>query len=235
VKTTPHKNRWTVRVRTSLVVLLTLGCCEANFNANAIDVKPAARAGVVSSIWTVQKDASKVTLITLDGEPIPVRVQPETLIAGMCVHCNLIMEVPAGEIGKNCKRCPCSSKSAECFVNKVSGEKGWPDLFRALPKGTTLLAEYVEPGKPESGLKRLTIDPKTALLPIKSAAIPSLDTLTAAAKGVGGTRVEVGDDGKRLLIHLKSDWTQDRETRLVKLLSPSGVEVAFPSDEKGAN
>jgi hypothetical protein len=234
VKATPYKNRWNGKVRTSLI-LLVVGLCASDFHAKAVDVKPAAHAGVVSSIWTVQRDTSKVSLITLDGEPIPVSVQPETLIAGMCVHCNLVMEVAAGQIGKNCAKCACSAKSAECFVNRVAGEKGWPDLFRALPKGTTLLAEYQEPGKPESGLKRLTVDPKTALLPIKSDSLPSIDTLTTAAKGVGGTRVELGDDGKRLLIHLKSDWTQDRETRLAKLLSPSGIEVAFPSDEKGAN
>ena len=222
-----RRNRWIARIGTSLTLLI-LGCTVGDFQARAVDVKPPARPGVVSTLWATQKDDSKVTLITLNGEPTSASVQSETLIAGMCVHCNLMMEVSAGQIAKNCKRCACSSNSAECFVNKVSGKKSWADLLGALPKGVTLLAEYTEPGKPESGLKRLTIDSKTALLPIKCASPPSTDALAPLVKGVGGTSVEVGEDGKRLLVHLKSDWTQDKEIRLEKLLAQSGVEVVFP-------
>jgi hypothetical protein len=227
MKSALYKNRWTGTVWTS-VIFLALNCCTADFNAKAIADKTAARAGVESTIWALEKEASKVTLITLHGDPVQVAVRPETLIAGICVHCNLVMEIPVGQLAKNCPRCACNSNGAECFVNKVSGKKSWADLLNSFPKGTTLLAEYVEPGKPESGMKRLTIDPKTALLPIRSASPPSLDAVIAAAKGVGGTSVELGEDGKRLLIHLKSDWSQDREIRLAKLLAPSGVEVAFP-------
>ncbi|MCW3095693.1 MAG: hypothetical protein JWL77_1311 [Chthonomonadaceae bacterium] len=234
MKSALYKNRWTGTVWTS-AIFLALCCCTPDFNAKAIAAKTAAHAGVESTIWALEKEASRLTLITLHGDPIPVAVRSETLIAGICVHCNLVMEIPVGQIAKNCTKCACSSNAAECFVNKVAGKKSWADLLNSLPKGTTLLAEYVEPGKPESGVKRLTIDPKTALLPIRSASPPSLDAVTAAAKGVGGTSVELGEDGKRLLIHLKSDWSQDREIRLAKLLAPSGVEVAFPSQEKGAN
>ncbi len=189
---------------------------------------------IIATPLTLQKEDAKVTMMTLHGESISVSVQPDTLIAGMCVHCNLMMEVKAGQNAKDCKKCACSLSNTECFVNQVTGKNGWADMFTAFPNGTVLLVEYVAAGKPESGLKRLTIDHKAALLQIKSASIPTVEALTSAAKAVGGTSVELGNEGTRLLIHLKNDWSRDKATRLAKSLAQIGVEIACPVQVTGA-
>ena len=214
------------------ILLLALGCVAGGATATGDQNKQAPPSGVVATLWGAPGDGDKVTLLVLHGDPLTVTVQPDTLIAGMCVHCNIFMEVKAAQCAKSCTTCPCRGRNAECFVNKAAGKNGWADLFKTLPKGTALRVETMQPDKPESGLKRLTIDYKTALLPLKSASAPALEEVMKAAKAVGGTSVEMGDEGKRLLIHLKTDWTQDKETRFAKALAQIGVEVAFPLPPK---
>ena len=215
----------------STVMLLMVGCGILDYCATANEDKKPHTQGIVSTIWALQKDDENITVMPLHGDRIRLTLQPETLIAGMCVHCNMVMEIKAGQNAKNCTKCACNCSNSECFVNKVAGKNGWAEMLKALPKGTVLLVEYLKADKPESGLKRLTIDHRTALLPIRSASAPSIHDLTVAAKTVGGTNVELGCEGKRLLIHLKDDWTQAKETRLLKSLSQIGVEMDFSFQE----
>lgn len=228
------RRTYRVKIVCAMVMLLTLGCIVGGASTTGEENKSAHPSGFVSTFSGLQSSGDKVTLLVLKGDPLTLAVQPDTRIAGTCVHCNIFMEVKAAQCAKSCTTCPCNNSNAECFVNKPAGKNAWADLFKALPKGTALRVETTQPDKPESGLKRLTIDCKTALLPIKSASAPALEDLTAAAKAVGGTSVEVSDEGKRLLIHLKTDWTQDKETRLAKALAQIGVDVAFPVPAKAA-
>jgi hypothetical protein len=227
VKSEHCKDMW-VRKYCATALLLVLGCVGSDFSAKADKDRKVVSPGIVSTIWAWEKEDAKVTLITLNGDPVPLAVQPDTLIAGTCVHCNMVMEVKAGQSARNCAKCACNLSNTECFVNKAAGKNGWADILKALPQGTALRVEYRESDKPASGLKRMTIDYKTALLPISSASAISAEDLKAAVKAVGGTNLELGDDSKRLLIHLKNDWTQDKETRLAKSLAQLGVDVAFP-------
>jgi hypothetical protein len=227
VKSDHCKDTWAGRV-CATVLLLVLGCAGLGFSAKADNDKKVVRPGIVSTLWALEKEDAKVTLMTLNGDPVVLAVEPDTLIAGTCVHCNMVMEVKAGQSARNCAKCACNLSNTECFVNKAAGKKGWADMLQALPKGTALRVEYKESDKPASGMKRMTIDYKTALLPIRSASALSAEDLKAAVKAVGGTNLELGDDSKRLLIHLKNDWTQDKETRLAKSLAQMSVDVAFP-------
>lgn len=229
-----HSKTGGLKTACAMITLLTLACVVSGAGATDDEKKSARPTGVVSTLWGLQDAGEKVTLLVMHGDPLTLAVQPDTLLAGMCLHCNIVMEVKAGQSAKTCTKCACNTGNAECFVNKVAGKNGWTDLFKALPKGTVLRVETMQADKPDSGLKRLTIDYKTALLPIQSASAPTLDVMLAAAKAVGGTSVELDDEGTRLLIHLKTDWTQDRETRLAKSLAQIGVDVAFPPQEKAA-
>lgn len=241
MKNKKYNSKWFSKF-CATILLLTFGCLLLDFAAKANgakneaknEYKKASSPGIVSTMWTLQKEDAKVRLITLNDDPILITIQPETLIAGMCVHCNLVMEIKAGQNAKNCTKCACSLSNTECFLNKVAGKNGWADMLKAMPPGTALLVEYLDAGKPQSGLKRLTIDYKTVLLPIKSASSPSAEDLKAAVRAVGGTSVELGDEGKRLLIHLKNDWTQDKEIRLAKSLAQIGVAIDFPAQETAA-
>ncbi len=73
--------------------------------------------------------------------------------------------------------------------------------------------------------KRLVVDRHKALFSVIGMATIATEDLLKIGKSVGATDVERSEDGKRLQLTLKEDWTADREARWERALSKVGAKV----------
>ena len=193
----------------------------------------AKRGGAVTTLWEVQKESEKVALLEQGKDrPITVTVSADTILGGICYDCRLFQQFKAGEAVKNCslgKTCACDKLNIECLAWKPVKPKTWEAMLQALPRGIALRATYKEAGKPESGVKTLTVDRRTVLLPVEGLSAKTPEQLLALVKPIGGVKAEMVGNGNQLLIDLRVDWTLDREARFEKALADAGAKVAFES------
>jgi len=198
----------------------------------ADDAKPTAPLG---SFWALPKEDGKLTL-TLAGQadPVTVTVSDTTILAGICLDCSLPLEFKPGETNKKCNVCGCAVTNAACIVGKAVKEGTWQAMIKGLPHGVGLRPTFVTADKPESGLKKLLVDLRSVLLPVSGLDGQTPDQLLALVKPLGGSQAELIDGGKRLSIHLKSDWTTDREGKLEKALAKLNAKVVTPDEAKPA-
>jgi hypothetical protein len=185
--------------------------------------------GILGSLWTVPAESGKVTLV-LAGQPDPitVTVSDTTVFAGICLDCSLPLEFKPGEAGKKCNVCGCAVSNAACIVGKPVKEGTWQAMLKGLPHGVGLRPTFNIADKPESGVKKLTVDLRSVLLPVTGLDSQTPDQLLALVKPLGGTQAELIDGGKRLSVHLKSDWTVEREAKLEKVLATVNAKVVVP-------
>ena len=185
-------------------------------------------AGPVTTLWAVPKENGKVMLIEQGkAKPITVTVGSNTVLGGVCHDCHLFQQFKASESAKECKTCPCYKPNVECIAWTPVKPKTWEAMLQALPPGIALRVQYNEAGKPESGVKTLTADHRTVLLPVEGLANKSPDQLMQLVKPFGGVKAEMVGNGKQLLIDMKEDWKLDREARFEKALTDVGARVTF--------
>jgi hypothetical protein len=191
------------------------------------------RPEISASIWAVPEEGAMVTLLVF-GRPKPVftPLTAQTQIDGVCVHCQIPLTFKAGDAVQRCRECPCGYSNMACLTGMTSRGGDWKAMFRALPRGARLRAEYADTDKPESGLKRLSVDRHAALLPVEGLAGLSSDQLLALTRPLGAIRVELSEDGRQLHLTLKGDWTTDREKRLERALASKDAKIAYPVEEK---
>lgn len=185
--------------------------------------------GALGSFWTLPADAGKLTLVLAgQQDPVTVTVSDTTLFAGICLDCSLPLEFKPGEAGKKCNVCGCAVSNAACIVGKPVKEGTWQAMLKALPHGVALRPTFNTPDKPESGLKKLTVDLRAVFLPVTGLDSQTPDQLLALVKPLGGTQAALIDGGKRLSIHLKADWTTDKAAKLEKALAGVNAKVVVP-------
>lgn len=184
-------------------------------------------AEVVTSIWNVQKTDDVVELQTLkQSVAVKTKLGTDTLIEGICLHCQIVIKCRAHELSKKCPVCPCELSNAQCLTGK-SDINSLTTLLKALPTGTALRVEYFDTSKPEMGVRRLVVDRHKALFAVIGMITIATQDLLKIGKSVGATDVERSEDGKRLQLTLKEDWTVDREARWERALSKVGAKVVF--------
>jgi hypothetical protein len=186
--------------------------------------------------WQISKEAGKVELV-IPGQAAPVAtaVTDSTLIAGVCLDCMLPLEFKTTQAGKNCSVCGCSVSNAACIVGKPVKDGTWQSMLKALPHGVGLLPVYVEAGKPESGLKRLTVNLRAVVLPVSGLDGQSADQLLNIVKAIGGTKAELLDSGKILSVTLKTDYTADKAAKLEKAIAAANGKITVPEAAAPAN
>jgi len=201
----------------------------------ADDAGAAKKDSVLGSFWTLPKEDGKVTLV-LAGEtdPVTVAVSDTTIFAGICLDCSLPLEFKPGDVAKKCSVCGCAVSNAACIVGKPVKEGTWQAMIKALPRGVGLRPTFNTSGKPDSGVKKLLVDLRSVLLPVSGLDGQTPEQLLALVKPLGGNQAELIDGNKRLSIHLKSDWTAERETKLEKALAKLNAKVVVPEEIKPA-
>ena len=209
-----------------LLAAITIGTSSA-VRADEADATKAA--GILGSLWALPKEEGKLTLL-LAGKPEPVStlVNGETIIAGICQDCSLPLKFKPGESAKKCSVCGCSVSNAACILGKPVKDGTWQTMLRELPRGVGLRPTFNTLDKPESGLKKLVVDLRSVLLPITGMDAQTPDQLLVLVKPLDGDKAELVDGGKRLSIHLKSDWTVAREVKLEKSLAKLNAKVDMP-------
>lgn len=156
---------------------------------------------------------------------VETRISPDTILEGICVHCELPLHIKADQSGKGCAECSCGTSNAECLGGKPVKREEWRELFLSLPAGTSLKADFFSPEAPEKGIKRLIVDRRTILAPLKRLGGVAADQILARVKGIGVLKVDLADNDRQLRLLLKEDWTAERETRLEHELTGLGVEI----------
>jgi hypothetical protein len=172
------------------------------------------------------KEEGKITLL-LSGQtkPVAVALSPDTTIGGICEDCLLLQKFKASEAAKKCAMCGCGAPNAVCIAWAKLKSASWQEMFTALPKGTVLRATFNTADKPESGLQSLIVDRRTVFLTVDGLSGQTPEQLLPLVKPFTGTKVELLADGKQLVIHLKDDWTLDRETKFEKALGNAGGKI----------
>ncbi len=202
-----------------------------NSQARADDQGSADANRHLASLWILPKEEGKLTLVlTGQSEPVTVAVSEATVFGGICQDCQMHMEFKANESGKKCSVCGCDVTNAACIVGKPVKTPNWQGMLKGLPRGTGFQVEFNDPQKPDSGVKKLIVNLRTVLLPVTGLDNQTPDQLLALVKPLGGTEAELIDGGKRLSIHLKSDWTAAREDKLEKALTGLNAKILQPEE-----
>jgi hypothetical protein len=185
--------------------------------------------GTFASFWALSKEDGKMTLVVAgQPEPVTVTVNDKTILAGICLDCSLPLEFKPGEAAKKCSVCGCAVTNAACIVGKPMKDNTWQGMMKGLPHGVGLRPTFNTPDKPESGVSKLVVDLRSVLLPVTGLDSQTPDQLLALVKPLGGTKAELIDGGKRLSVHLKSDWTAEREGKLEKALIKLDAKAVVP-------
>ena len=222
----------TIFLAITLATLTIVGGANANDKEN----EKAKTAGAVTTLQGINDEKGTVTLLPQGkSEPILLQVSPTTVLGGVCHDCHLFQVFKASEPAKICDTCLCDKTNVECIAWKPVKPKTWQAMLRALPPGIALRVIYHEANKPETGLKTLTVDHRTVLLPVEGLGNKTADQLLDLVKPIGGINAEMLGGGKQLLIDLKEDWTLEREARLEKALTDAGAKVTFKYSNSSRN
>jgi hypothetical protein len=187
---------------------------------------------VAASVWNLPGQGATVSMATFDqSAPVKTTLTEDTMLKGVCVHCEVDLQCRASDLAKKCPVCPCSLSNYLCLTGKASVDKNWQAMLRGLAQGTRIRLEYSVAGKPEQGIKRLTVDHRGAVLPVEGLDASTPQQLQALGKSVGAAHIERNTEGNRLQLSLNDDWTVDKEARLEKELTKIGAKVTGPQAE----
>ncbi len=213
-----------------LLAAVTVGMTSPAF---ARDGDASKSAGALGTFWTAPKDGGKLTLVLAgQAEPVTVDVSDKTIFSGICLDCNLPLEFKPDQAAKRCMVCGCAVSNAACIVGKPVKDGTWQAMLKGLPRGTTLRPTFNTSGKSDSGVSRLAVDLRSVLLPVVGLDSATPVQLLGLVKPFGGSQAELIDGGKRLSVHLKSDWTVDREAKLEKAMANLNAKVVVAEEPK---
>jgi hypothetical protein len=215
---------------------LALTCVVAGFGSPA-KADSAARitaSGALTTLAAPPQDEGKIALLIAGQEkPVTVTLSQDTTLGGICIDCMLYLTFKPGESTKNCAVCGCVVPNAQCIAWTKLKSATWQEMFKALPKGAALRATYNTADKPDSGVKTLLVDRRTVLLPVEGLNGQTPEQLLPLVKPFGGTKAELLAEGKQLVIHLKTDWTVEQETRFEKALEKAGGKIVTVAPDPG--
>ncbi len=223
------------RIAETLALMMVATTMGMTGPVRADETAPPKAAAPLGAFWALPKEDGKLTLVLAgQAEPVTVAVSNTTILSGTCLDCNLPLEFKPGESAKKCNVCGCAVSNASCIVGKPMKDGTWQAMIKGLPHGVALRPTYNMPDKPESGLKRLAVDLRSVLLPVTGLETQTPAQLLLLVKPLGGSQAEMIDGGKRLSIHLKSDWTFAREAKLEKALTTMNAKLVVAEDAKPA-
>ncbi len=187
-------------------------------------------AAIAASFWQISTAPGTISL-TVVGQPAPLTttITDATIFSGICQDCMLPLDFKSGQAGKNCSVCGCAVNNATCIAGKPVKDGTWQSMMKLLPPGVGLTLQYVDPAKPESGLKKLTVNLRSVILPVTGLDSLTPDQLLALAKPIGGTKAELLDSGKVLSVTLKVDYTADKAAKLEKAIAAANGKVSVPA------
>jgi hypothetical protein len=206
----------------ALATVALVGIAHANDKEN----EKAKNAGAVTTLWGIHKEESMVSLLPQGkSEPVMVKINPTTILGGICHECHLFQQFKASEPAVKCDTCICGNPNVQCVAWKPVKPATWEKMLESLPRGVALRVVYNEVDKPESGLKTLTIDRRTVLLPVEGLSGQSSDQLLTLFKPLGAEKARIVSDGKQLLMDMKEDWTLERAAKFEKALTKAGGKI----------
>ena len=174
------------------------------------------------------KTGEQINLLSWDkARTIHSMTQPETLYEGICIHCNIPMKFKGSQITNPCGVCGCGAGYGECLTGKASGKNGAALLLQDLPRGVSLHVEFMDSDKPELGIKHITVNLRSILLPLEKPLEMTDTQFLALIKPLGVRAVERADGDKLLRLTLKEDWNPDRANRLTKSLTGQGILLNY--------
>ena len=179
-------------------------------------------------LMNVPKGSAEVVLKVWDKtDQIHTTLLADSLIQGKCIHCNVAMSFKADRASARCSVCPCSASFAECLTGKGNSKTSRRDMIDNLAHGTALRVELIDPNKPDSGIKLLEVDPRSVLLPLTMPLVISDSDFLAIVKSIGALTVERADSGGLLRLTIKDDWTNDKASRMTKILANHGIDLDY--------
>ncbi|HLV78676.1 MAG TPA: hypothetical protein VKT32_00300 [Chthonomonadaceae bacterium] len=209
-----------------------LGCLALTFVAGGLGGQARAdgtdkkATGTLTTMITVPKEDGPVTLLVAgQAKTITAVISGDTMVGGVCEHCLLNQMFKAAASSKPCEMCGCGQTNARCIAWKDIKQSTWQEMFRSLPKYTGMKAIYNTADKPESGLKCLTVDLHTILMPVDGLSGQTPDQLNALVKPFGGSKAALLADGKQLQFTVKDEWTSEKETKFEQALTKAGGKI----------
>lgn len=186
----------------------------------------------MGALWAMNHDTQALTLVVAGQDaPQTFTITPDTQFSGMCRDCALPLTFKSSETGKNCKVCGCNVSNAQCIVGKPVKPGTWDAMLQGLPFGVAMRPTYNTPDKPESGLKCLLVDIRSAMVPVDGLSGQTPEQLTALVKPIGGQKPELLDGGKRLSMKILGVWTADKEAKLEKALAAVNAKVVHAPEK----
>lgn len=215
------------RMRSALVCMaVAFSMTGAGDVVRADQAAKISASGALTTLAAAPADGMKLSLLVAgEDKPVAVALSADSQLGGICVDCMLFQTFKPDAITKACMMCGCGSPNADCVSWAHLKTPDLVSFFKALPKGVGLRASYVTADKPDSGVKTLYVDRRTVLLPVDGLSSQTPDQLTALVKPFDGTKAELMDGGKQLVIHLKDDWTSDKEAKFEQALTKSGGKI----------
>lgn len=190
--------------------------------------------GVVTCLSSPVPVGQAIRLIVSGStDPISVPIDGDTLIVSNCRHCNMAVQFKAKDVAKKCSVCPCETSFRDCTIASSLKPTTWQTLLRGLPKGVALRVTYVDAEKPENGLKSLSIDMHSALIPVEHIGSFTPARVLELVKPIGILAATLEAGGSQLLISVKEPWTGEREKRLERAIADVGGRVNWPEDAAG--
>lgn len=212
---------------------LKVGVFAAAALCIAASVAARADGAATGSFWQLPKEAGAIQLV-MPGQAAPVTtsITDATIFVGICQDCMLPFQFTPLQAGKNCMVCGCSVNNASCMVGKPVKDGTWQSMVKQLPHGVGLVPTYIDPAKPESGLKQLVVNMRAVVLPVSGLDGQTPAQLLGLVKAIGGTKAELLDSGKLLSITLKTDYSADKAAKLEKAITGANGKITAPEAPK---
>lgn len=222
-----------VRIQPTVLVLLAClltGSLGALTPLRAQETKNAETSMI---LLDAPRDGDKVTLLAWNrADPLTPVVQAKTIIEGICLHCNIPMKFVAAQSPAKCNVCPCGATFADCLTGKSGKNVTWSEMLSALPHGAGLRVDLTDADTPQATVKRISVDLKTALLPLEKPLEMADAPLLALVKPLGVRSLERAGGDKLLRLNLKDNWTVERAAKMTKLLADHGITVRFTPESR---
>ncbi len=178
----------------------------------------------------VSVSGTTLTLITtkLKGA-VKTTVLPATVLGGICGDCGQFLPFVPSKSASICTICSCGSPNATCVSWTTLKTPFWQAMLQSLPLGVGIRAVFNTANDPSSGLKNLYINRHEVLLPVTGLANLTSPQLLKLVQPIGATSATLVDDGTRLKLNVKGDWSAAASKKLIDIIEKVGGKLAEPA------
>lgn len=178
----------------------------------------------------VSVSGTTLTLITSKqkGE-VKTTVRSATVLGGICGDCGQFLPFVPSKSASICTICSCGSPNATCVSWTTLKTPTWQAMLQSLPVGVGIRAVFNTANDPSSGLKNFYVNRHEVLLPVTGLAKLTSPQLLKLAQPIGATSAALVDDGTRLKLNVKGDWSAASSKKLVDIIEKAGGKVDEPA------